>query len=170
MTEPEAAYNAAYEAATKGTGAEEEEEPVEDEGDDDVEDDDEEAYVPPGGDWRVGAGTSSGRGSGGGGGGSVKRRLWISAEARARWLGVLNCAEPNLASVSVACVALRMACRGFGILTEVKGGVKLTREEIELQMHSWCHATAFGSAATAKGRASTAKKKGAAAKGKRGGR
>ena len=117
--------------------------------DDDVDDadDEDDAYVPPVRDWRV-DGNSSGRGESVGGSGSIKRRLWISAEARERWLGVVNVPAPHLACVSVACVALRMACRSFGLLTEAKGGTKLTQESIEMHMQSWCHATAFGSAAS----------------------
>ena len=96
--------------------------------DDDMDDDVEEAddpkdddtYLPPEGDWRVGA-TRSGttRGGGGrayeaaGGGGVGKmgnKRLWLSSECRERWLQNLR-GTPSLALVSLAAVALKQHCR-----------------------------------------------------------
>ena len=160
LTEAESAYIAQFEAANRPEDGADDEDAA---GDEDVamdEEGEDDMYLPPGGDWRTGP--AGGRRAGGGSGG-VKGRLWISAEARERWQGVLQGPAPHLASVSLACVAFRMQCKGFGLITDPKGAPKLTRDDIELHLHSWCHATAFGSAATAKGR-STQKKKGSAKK------
>jgi hypothetical protein len=71
--------------------------------------------------------------------------------------------------VCVSCTALRMQCRAMGVLTEPKGSAKLSRDEIEMQQHSWCHATALGSAVMAKGKKGAQGKKGGGPK-KKGGR
>ena len=160
LTEAESAYNAQFEAANRPDDGADDEDGPEDAAGDEEED---EMYLPPGGDWRTGP---AGSRRAGGGSGGVKGRLWISAEARERWQGVLQGPSPQLATVSLACVAFRMQCKGFGLITDPKGAPKLTRDDIDLHLHSWCHATAFGSAATAKGR-STQKKKGAKKKGGR---
>ena len=130
--------------------------------DDDMDDDVEEAddpkdddtYLPPEGDWRVGA-TRSGttRGGGGrayeaaGGGGGVgkmgNKRLWLSSECRERWLQNLR-GTPSLALVSLAAVALKQHCRALGVLVEPKGAHKMTAADMEVETHSWCHAAAFG--------------------------
>ena len=91
--------------------------------------------------------------------------LWVSTEARERWSNALQ-GTPSIAAVSLAAVALKQHCRAFGLLVEnAKGAAKYTRDDLELHMHSWCHAGAFGSvsAASAKGKPK-AKKGGAAAR------
>jgi len=79
----------------------------------------------------------------GGGSHSVNKRLWVSADARERFQSALQ-GTPSIATVGLAAVCLKQHCRAFGVLIEPKGSTKLTREDIDLQLHSWCHATAFG--------------------------
>jgi hypothetical protein len=96
----------------------------------------------------------------------VPKPLWISAESRERWLAVLHASAPNVASVGLAVVALRMHCKAFGLM-DGPPTRKAPREDLELQLHSWCHAKAFGH--MAKGGAK-GKKKGPPSKHKKGGR
>ena len=139
LTQEEMEYNAKYEAEAAAKAAEEEEDGVED-----LEEDEDGAYTPGG---ASPAGASSGGSKSVWG---VKRRLWVSAEARDRWLGVLQASNPGISAVSLACVALRMHCRQFGLLAEAKGAPKLTQAAMEDEMYSWCHAAAFAAQAAKK--------------------
>jgi len=119
--------------------------------DDDAEDDDE-ADQPQEG-RSMGAVTSKrsgGRdrhGSGSGGVSSVRKRLWWSAESRERWLNALQ-GTPSIAMVGLAAVALRQHCQGFGLFIgsarEAKVLPKGSRDDMEVQLQSWCWAGAFG--------------------------
>jgi hypothetical protein len=167
MTEEEAAYLAQFDAAAKGAGGDDEAAEDEDVEEDvvlEAEDvDDGDIYLPPGGDWRLrgGRGRDSGRDNlvGGGGKGSVARRLWITAESRDRWLEALK-GTPSVAVVGLAVAGLREHCRAFGVLVEPKGALRLSREDAEVQLHSWCHAKAFGSISKAKAGKKPKKKRG----------
>jgi hypothetical protein len=87
------ADNAQFEAAKGGDEGGDNEDEADGEAGEEDEDD---AYLPPGGDWRAGPAVGGKSGAG------VKRRLWVSAEARVRWLSVLQGPSPPLASVSLA--------------------------------------------------------------------
>ena len=77
----------------------------------------------------------------------AKKKLWITAEARERWLGSLNQGTPTCAAVSLAATAFRQHCRAFGVLTDaLSDRRRLSRDETDLQLHSWCHMNAFGKA------------------------
>jgi len=95
----------------------------------------------------------------------VKKALWITAECRERWLAVLQTPTPSVASVGTAVVALRQHCKAFGLIHEPRAA-KLTRDDFELQLHSWCHANAFG--AKAKGKVKGVQKKAPLPRGKGG--
>ena len=151
-TGEEAAYLAQFEAEAAAARADE---PAGEEMKDSDDEEMEEAeadmdYAPARGDNLFGgydAGTRSGRGERQpriSPGQKVKKPLWVTAESRERWLGTLQ-GTPTVSAVALAAVALRMHCRDFGLIAESnKSSAKLTRDDIELQLHSWCHATAFG--------------------------
>ena len=85
-----------------------------------------------------------------------KKRLWVTADARERWLACLGASSPSVASVSLAATAFRQHARAFGVLASDKD--KVRRDDSELQLQSWCHANALPAAAT-HGKKSHKKKK-----------
>ena len=59
-------------------------------------------------------------------------------------------------------MALKQHCRALGVLVDPKGAPRLTGADMEVETHSWCHATAFGTKVAAKkggGGSSAIKKK-----------
>lgn len=163
-TMEESAYLAKFQSSNAVDGADDD---IDDGVDDDVDIDDE-AYQPQRGDRDMGNGISTrngGRerhGTGGMSGvSSVGKRLWLSAESRERWLSALQ-GTPTIATVGMAAVALRQHCQCFGLLggspRDVKLLPKVSRDDVEVQLQSWCWAGAFGMVNPHQGRAKLKKK------------
>ena len=155
-TAEEVAYAATFAeaAAAAGAAADDDDDGSDDEPHDDDAADADPVYLPPGfgGEQPVAATRGISRGEGRvsqsnrqlpGGIRTLKKRLWITAESRERWHASLQ-GTPSAACVSLAVESLRQHCRAFGLLAEPRGVAKLSRDEHERQLHSWCHATAFG--------------------------
>ena len=150
-TAEEAAYLKQFEEGAGAAAAEEEEEEEEEEDEDDAAAD---------ADWGgLGAelsGSSRMRETRGGErersrlprvlpGQKVKKALWISAEARERWAAALS-GTPTVGAVALAAVAFRQHARAFGLISQMNEpkAQRLTPEDIEQQLRSWCHPTALG--------------------------